>query len=95
MVLAIVVDKLELLESLDNVEIVAEIYDDVFRASVQTIIKKGEGLKVWMSMTGPSGIGSGMRTLKTCLQFLPLSFSRLSKTSIISTKSFLDGDGMN
>ena len=28
-------------------------------------------------------------TLKTCLQFLPLSFSLLSMTSMISTKSFL------
>ena len=34
LVLAILVDELELLESLDDVEIVAEIYDDVFRASV-------------------------------------------------------------
>ena len=28
-------------------------------------------------------------TLKTCLQFFPLSFNRLSSISIISTKSFL------
>ena len=41
LVLAIFVDVLELLESLDNVDIVAEVYDDVFRACVQAIIKKG------------------------------------------------------
>lgn len=28
----------------------------------------------------------GIRTLNTCRQFLPLSFSRLSSISIISTK---------
>lgn len=31
----------------------------------------------------------GELTLKTCRQFLPLSFNRLSSISIISTKSFL------
>ena len=45
LVLAILVDVLEFLQSLDNVEIVAKIYDDVFGASVQTVIKEGKRLE--------------------------------------------------
>lgn len=45
LVLAILVDVLELLKSLDNVEIVAEIYDNVLRTSVQTVIKQSQRLK--------------------------------------------------
>jgi energy-converting hydrogenase Eha subunit H len=45
LVLAILVDVLELLESLDNVDIVTEIDDDVLRASVQTVIEKSKRLK--------------------------------------------------
>ena len=40
LVLAILVDILELLEGLDNVDVVTEIDDDILRASVQAIIKK-------------------------------------------------------
>ena len=40
LVLAILVDILEFLECLDNVYVVAEIDDDVLRASVQTVIEK-------------------------------------------------------
>ena len=42
MVPAILVNVLELLKSLDNVEIVAEIYDNVLRTSVQTVIKQSQ-----------------------------------------------------
>ena len=42
---AILVNVLELLKSLDNVEIVAEIYDNVLRTSVQTVIKQSQRLK--------------------------------------------------
>jgi len=41
LILAILVDELKLLECLDNVDVVTEIYDDVLRASVQTVIEKG------------------------------------------------------
>jgi hypothetical protein len=44
LVLTILVDELEFLESLDKIDVVAEIYDNVFRASVQTIIKEGQRL---------------------------------------------------
>lgn len=45
LVLAILVDILELLEGLDNVDIVTEVDDDVLRASVQTVIEKSQRLK--------------------------------------------------
>jgi len=40
LVLSILVDILEFLEGLDNVDVVTEIDDDVFRASVQAVIEK-------------------------------------------------------
>lgn len=93
LIFAVLVDVLELLEGLDNVDVITEIDDDVLRTGVQAVIKKSEGLKRvrGASTIDRSETGDGMRTLKTCLQFFPLSFSRLSKISIISTKSFLDG----
>jgi len=45
LVLAILVNILKLLEGLDNVDIVAEIDDDVLRASVQAVIEKSKRLK--------------------------------------------------
>ena len=45
LVLAILVNILELLEGLDNVDIITEIDDDVFRAGVQAVIEKSERLK--------------------------------------------------
>ena len=51
LVLAILVDILELLKSLDNVEIIAEIYDDVFGTSVQTVIKESQRLKQNLSIS--------------------------------------------
>ena len=44
-VLAILVDVPELLKSLDKVDIVAEIYVNVLRTSVQTVTKKSQRLK--------------------------------------------------
>ena len=44
-VLAILVDVPELLKSRDKVEIVAEIYVNVLRTSVQTVTKKSQRLK--------------------------------------------------
>jgi hypothetical protein len=45
LVLAILVNVLELLEGLDNVDIITEIDDDVLRASVQAVIEKSKRLK--------------------------------------------------
>ena len=45
LVLAILVNILELLEGLDNVDIITEIDDDVLRAGVQTVIEKSKRLK--------------------------------------------------
>ena len=90
LVLAILVDILKLLEGLDNVDVVTEIDDDVLRAGVQTVIEESQRLKQIPRVSDrPEWAGNCVRTLKTCLQFFPLSFSRLSRTSIISTKSFL------
>jgi len=45
LILAILVDILKLLQRLDNIKIVTEIYDDVLRAGVQTVIKDSQRLK--------------------------------------------------
>lgn len=42
LILAILVDILKLLQRLDNIKIVTEIYDDVLRAGVQTVIKDSQ-----------------------------------------------------
>jgi hypothetical protein len=46
LVFPIVVDVLELLQSLDNINVVAEVDDDVLRACVKTIIEDSECLTV-------------------------------------------------
>ena len=45
MVLAILVNMLELIEGLDNVDIITEIEDEVLRASVQAVIDKNKRLE--------------------------------------------------
>ena len=53
-VLAILVNILELPEVPDKVDIITEIYDDVFRASIQAVIEKSERLKQILNVSdGP------------------------------------------
>ena len=94
LVFAVLVNILELLEGLDDVDIITEIDDDVLRASVQAVIEKSKRLRRTLQLAIDwNRTGNGVRTLKTCLQFFPLSLSRLSRISMISTKSFLDRVG--
>lgn len=44
MVLAILIDVLELLECLDEIDVVAEVDDDVLGASMETVIEKRKRL---------------------------------------------------
>jgi hypothetical protein len=45
LVLAVLVDVLEFLECLDEIDIVAEIDDDVLRASMETVVEQRERLQ--------------------------------------------------
>jgi len=45
LVLAILVNKLELLEGLDNVDVITEVYDDVLRTSMQAVIEESQRLE--------------------------------------------------
>ena len=45
LVFHILVDVLEFLESLDDVEVIAEIQNDVLRAGVETIVQDRQGLQ--------------------------------------------------
>jgi hypothetical protein len=90
LVLTVLVEVLEFFERLDEIDVVSEVDDDVLGSSMETVVEQRECLQeswirapreLWRNMT---------LTLKTCRQFLPLSLSRLSSISMISTKSFLD-----
>ena len=45
LVLAVFVDVLEFLERLDEIDVVAEVDDDVLRASMQTVVEQRESLQ--------------------------------------------------
>ena len=61
---------------------------------METVVEQGQRLRARDEITVSVELETGTRrnegrTLKTCLQFFPLSFSRLSSISITSTKSLL------
>jgi hypothetical protein len=107
--LTVVVDIDKLFEGLYDVDVIAEVDDDVFRTSVEDVVEQREGLTVGRStfaatdknqhikresisasQTAGSCPSLSVLTLKTCLQFLPLSFNLLSSISITSTNSFCE-----
>ena len=91
---AIVVNVLELPEGLDLVEVILAVLEDVLGAIEEEVLQDGECLRTKHVSSG-TALSTPRKsvTLKTCLQFLPLSLSRLSRTSMISMKSMLRRNG--
>jgi hypothetical protein len=89
LILTIFIDILKFFERFNDVDVVPKVDNDVFRASMEEIVEDSETLAVDNELGYVLRTDALTRTLKTWRQFLPLSFSRLSNISIISTKSFL------